>query len=405
MTGPKCVSLPALIAQLPAIRRRKKIVFTNGCFDLIHRGHADYLAKSKSLGDVLIVGLNADRSVRRLKGAGRPLLPLADRQAMLAALEAVDFVVPFSDDTPIRLIRAIRPDVLVKGADYRASDIVGADVVRSYGGKVARVRLTPGRSTSGLIGRIQSLKSSVAAAKASNVLVVIPARYGSTRFLGKALADLGGKSVLQRVYEQSVKAARGEWRVVIATDDRRILNAARKFGAEAVMTSRACKSGSDRCAEVARRWPDYSVIVNVQGDEPFQPPENVRLAVRTLLESDCPVATLAAVCPEKDRHNPNVAKVAISDRRAVFFSRSPIPFYRDGRESRLFKHIGLYVYRRNFLVEFAKWKEAPLESAEKLEQLRMLEHGFRIAIAVTTRDSIGIDTPEDLKKARKRLLG
>jgi D-beta-D-heptose 7-phosphate kinase/D-beta-D-heptose 1-phosphate adenosyltransferase len=131
-------------------RRQKRIVFTNGVFDLLHRGHVTYLAKARSFGDVLIVGLNSDRSVRRLKGAGRPLQPQRDRAEILLALKAVDHVVVFGEDTPARLIAAVRPDVLVKGADYRVSEIVGADLVQSYGGAVRRVRLTPGRATSRL---------------------------------------------------------------------------------------------------------------------------------------------------------------------------------------------------------------------------------------------------------------
>ncbi len=133
-------------------REGKKIVFTNGVFDILHRGHVDYLARARSFGDVLIVGLNSDRSVRRLKGPDRPLQPQRDRAAILLALRAVDYVVVFGEDTPARLIAQIRPDVLVKGADYRLDQIVGADFVKAYGGKVRRVRLTPGRSTSRLAG-------------------------------------------------------------------------------------------------------------------------------------------------------------------------------------------------------------------------------------------------------------
>ncbi len=414
MRSSKVVGLSALLGRLRRIRRGKKIVFTNGCFDLIHRGHADYLSRARSLGDTLVVGINTDSSVRRLKDAGRPILPLADRQALLSALECVDYVVPFAGDTPIHLIRAIRPDVLVKGADYSQDRIVGADVVRAGGGRVVRIKLTAGRSTSGIIRQIRAMRAMSARGSNDRVLVVIPARYGSTRFLGKALADMGGKSVLHRVFEQAQKASAGEWHVIIATDDRRIFEAARSFGAEVMMTSAACRSGSDRCAEIARKIPDASIIVNLQGDEPFQPPENIRLAVQTLLDSDCPVATLAARCPKKDISNPNVAKVALSPTRrnggvgrAVFFSRNPIPFYRGvaNQTSQVyFKHIGLYVFRRDFLMEFSKWKETALERAEKLEQLRILEHGRSIAVAVTKKDSMGIDTPEDLRRARKMLL-
>ncbi len=127
------------------------MVFTNGVFDILHRGHVEYLQRAKSFGDVLMVGLNTDASVRRLKGASRPVQDQRDRAAILQALEMVDYVVLFGEDTPEKLIRQVRPDVLVKGADYRLSEIVGADFVTSYGGKVRRVRLTPGRSTSKLL--------------------------------------------------------------------------------------------------------------------------------------------------------------------------------------------------------------------------------------------------------------
>ncbi len=132
----------------------KKIVFTNGVFDILHRGHVDYLSKAKSFGDVLIVGLNTDASVRRIKGEQHPIQKQQDRVAILLALRAVDYVVFFSEDTPERLIRMIKPDVLVKGADYQLSGIVGADFVKSYGGIVKRVRLTKGRSTSAILSKL-----------------------------------------------------------------------------------------------------------------------------------------------------------------------------------------------------------------------------------------------------------
>ena len=152
------MALPALIPQskigaLTAQLRKagRRIVFTNGVFDIIHRGHVEYLAKAKSFGEVLIVGLNTDASVRRLKGKGRPVQPQMDRAAVLLALKSVDYVVLFSDDTPARLIAKVRPDVLVKGADYQESEIVGAALVKSHGGSVRRVRLVKGRSTSTLL--------------------------------------------------------------------------------------------------------------------------------------------------------------------------------------------------------------------------------------------------------------
>ncbi len=148
--------IAALAARLK--RSGRRIVFTNGVFDILHRGHVEYLAKAKSLGDVLIVGLNSDASVRRIKGSTRPLQRQSDRAVILLALESVDYVVVFGEDTPDKLIRQIKPDILVKGADYKISEIVGADFVRSYGSSVRRIRLTPGRSTSRLVGKVDKAR-------------------------------------------------------------------------------------------------------------------------------------------------------------------------------------------------------------------------------------------------------
>ncbi len=145
-------NLPALLKKLK--KQRQRVVFTNGVFDLIHRGHIDYLHKARTFGDILIVGLNSDASVRRLKGNKRPFQKQADRAAIVVSLKPVDYVVFFGEDTPLRLIEAIRPDILVKGADYKVSEIVGARFVKSYGGKVRRVRLSVGRSSSNLIKRL-----------------------------------------------------------------------------------------------------------------------------------------------------------------------------------------------------------------------------------------------------------
>ncbi len=142
-------------------QQQQSIIFTNGCFDLLHPGHIDYLEKAKALGDRLIIGLNDDDSIRRLKGNNRPVNPLADRAAMLAALRAVDMVVPFSEDTPLKLIFTLQPDVLVKGGDYRANDIVGAREVRQYGGRVVIMPFIDGHSTTGLIQRIIRLSSDI----------------------------------------------------------------------------------------------------------------------------------------------------------------------------------------------------------------------------------------------------
>jgi D-beta-D-heptose 7-phosphate kinase/D-beta-D-heptose 1-phosphate adenosyltransferase len=154
----KLITLKDLRARLGALRKKKKrIVFTNGCFDIIHAGHVRYLGKAKTLGDILIVGLNSDSSVKSIKGAKRPLVPQKERAEVLGALEAVDYVVIFKGSTPIKLIEAIKPDILVKGADWTEKEIVGADVVRKHGGRLARIRLVPGRSTTNIIKRILAL--------------------------------------------------------------------------------------------------------------------------------------------------------------------------------------------------------------------------------------------------------
>lgn len=154
----KIKKLPELIQVRDRLRKKKrKVVFTNGVFDLLHRGHVEYLHKARALGDVLILGLNSDASVRRLKGPGRPLMPEADRAAVLAALEAVDYICVFDEDTPAELISAIVPDVLVKGGDYQVDEIVGREVVWQNGGIVKSIPLTPGKSTTDIIGRIVQL--------------------------------------------------------------------------------------------------------------------------------------------------------------------------------------------------------------------------------------------------------
>jgi rfaE bifunctional protein nucleotidyltransferase chain/domain len=151
------LSASEIIKTLSRLRKSgASVVFTNGVFDIIHRGHVDYLTKAKSFGDILVVGLNSDASVRRIKGPSRPIQKQADRAAILLALKSVDYVVMFSEDTPDKLIRLIKPDVLVKGADYKESEIVGAAFVRANGGKVRRVRLSPGRSTTKIIRKLNS---------------------------------------------------------------------------------------------------------------------------------------------------------------------------------------------------------------------------------------------------------
>lgn len=242
----------------------------------------------------------------------------------------------------------------------------------------------------------------------SRVVAIIPARYESTRFPGKPLADLAGRPMIQWVYERASRV-HGVDRVVVATDDARIRAAVEAFGGEVAMTSATHTSGTDRIAEVARDL-DADVIVNVQGDLPLLDPSVVGAALEPLAgDPGLPMSTLkTAIRGREELDNPNVVKV-VTDRQgfALYFSRSPLPFWRDGAPSQAFayKHIGLYVYRRDFLLTFAALAPTPLEQAEKLEQLRALEWGFRIRVVEVAGTSIEVDTAADLERARAHVSG
>lgn len=248
-------------------------------------------------------------------------------------------------------------------------------------------------------------------------LALIPARYGSTRFPGKPLADLCGKPLIVHVIDRAREAQCVD-EVIVATDDIRIFGAVEKFGGKAVMTSPDCATGSDRIAEVALARPDADIIVNVQGDEPLMPAQVIDAAVDALKnDPDCTVATaMIRIQSEANFLSPNVVKVACDQLgRALYFSRSPIPNISRAAEQDVksiapggapfwgFKHFGLYVYRRDALLKFVKMAPTPLELLEKLEQLRFLENGYRIRLVETALDSIGVDTPEDLEAARARM--
>jgi 3-deoxy-manno-octulosonate cytidylyltransferase (CMP-KDO synthetase) len=229
-----------------------------------------------------------------------------------------------------------------------------------------------------------------------SILGVIPARFASTRFPGKPLAVLAGKPLIQHVWEQASQS-RLLSRLVVATDDERIAEAARAFGAEACMTRSDHASGTDRAAEVTRST-NADVIVNIQGDEPLIDPDAIDAAILTLLDdSHCQMASLKRrITDASEIGNPNVVKVVTaSSGDALYFSRSPIPFQR-GEPAGYFKHIGLYIYRRDLLLAYSSLPVGPLERAEKLEQLRALENGIPIRVAETSYDTIGVDTPEDL---------
>ncbi len=243
-----------------------------------------------------------------------------------------------------------------------------------------------------------------------NFIVIIPSRYESTRFPGKPLADIGGKPMIQRVYEQAAKAIEEVW---VATDDERIVNAVKSFGGNVVMTSLNHRSGTDRCAEAVLIASEitgktYDVVINVQGDEPFMQPDQIELITKCFIDSeDTEIATLIQpILKNEDIFHSDMVKVILdNERNAIYFSRSPIPYIVKTDESHwlekypFYGHVGLYAYRNTVLQQLARLTEGILEKAESLEQLRWLENGFKIKTNVTDSDSFGIDTPEDLKQA------
>jgi 3-deoxy-manno-octulosonate cytidylyltransferase (CMP-KDO synthetase) len=238
-------------------------------------------------------------------------------------------------------------------------------------------------------------------------LGIIPARYASTRFPGKPLADLNGKSLIQRVYER-VMAAPALDEVVVATDDQRIFDHVLDFGGKVIMTSEAHQSGTDRCAEVALSFPDCEVVLNIQGDEPFLDYEQIEKVANPLRRGLAQIATLAMpIHDETELFNPNVVKVVFNAQKlALYFSRSTIPYLRNlPQEEWLaqgvhYRHIGLYGYLRSSLLEIAPLPLAQLEKLEALEQLRWLYHGKSIYVELTDQAIVGVDTPEDLEKAK-----
>jgi len=225
---------------------------------------------------------------------------------------------------------------------------------------------------------------------------IIPARYASARFAGKVLADRTGKPLIQHVHERAARASLVD-RVIVATDDERIVDAVAAFGGEAVMTSPDHANGTSRIAEVARSLDD-EIIVNVQADEPEIEPDLIDLAIRALAgRAEVPMATLASPFARgEDPADPNIVKVVVDEAgRALYFSRALIPHHRDGTGTRPpLKHVGLYVYRRDFLLTYVTLPPTPLEQAERLEQLRVLEHGYPIAVAVAEVPHHGIDTAQ-----------
>jgi 3-deoxy-D-manno-octulosonate cytidylyltransferase len=243
-------------------------------------------------------------------------------------------------------------------------------------------------------------------ASGPRVAAVIPARYGATRLPGKPLAEIDGRPMIWYVWD-SARRAKVPSRVVVATDDERIASAVRGFGGEAVLTSPACASGTDRVAEAARTM-DEEILINLQGDEPLMHP-SVLDAVAGPLVSDPDVLMSTAALPQDDPEEytrTSVVKVVVDARGdALYFSRSPIPHFRDSGAGPYRKHLGIYGYRRAFLFRVAALPPSPLEEAERLEQLRVLQAGYRIRVVDVGHDSVGVDTPEDLKAVEERLCG
>lgn len=236
------------------------------------------------------------------------------------------------------------------------------------------------------------------------IIAVIPSRYQSSRFPGKPLAMIEGKPMIQWVYE-NVKQTPGVSKVIVATDDERIYNAVEQFGGEAIMTGNY-NCGTERVYASIKDF-SYDIIINIQGDEPLIKPEMINELISGFEDDSVEMVTLCNEITEaEDVNNPNIVKIVRDkDGNALYFSRYPIPFNRDKRDDvRYFKHIGIYGYKKDFLKKYVQTERTPLEIAENLEQLRVLESGHKIRVKETIYDSIGVDTPEDILKIEKELM-
>lgn len=232
-----------------------------------------------------------------------------------------------------------------------------------------------------------------------NSICVIPARYSSTRLPGKPLKDICGEPMICRVWERASRA-KSVAKVIVATDDERILKAVEKNHGLAMMTRADHKTGTDRLAEVAEKFPDAEIIVNVQGDEPLIEPDLIdELVFEFVKDKNLQMATVATELTDFDEmKNPNNVKVVLDKNNdALYFSRSLIPYPRNADKAKVFKHIGIYAYRRNFLLAYAKMEPTPLEQSESLEQLRAMENGYKIRVIKSSCRFVGVDTEEDLK--------
>ncbi|PIZ13528.1 MAG: 3-deoxy-manno-octulosonate cytidylyltransferase [Elusimicrobia bacterium CG_4_10_14_0_8_um_filter_37_32] len=241
------------------------------------------------------------------------------------------------------------------------------------------------------------------------VIAVIPARYDSKRFPGKPIAKICGKPLIQWVWEKS-RRVKSIDRTIIATDDKRIFNTAKSFGAEVMLTSKKCKSGTDRVAEIAKKI-KCDIVVNIQGDEPLISPVTIEKTVKALM-SDKSAVVSTPVCrfhTKDELNNPHTAKVVVdNNNHALYFSRSVIPrplfTVRNLCLGDFYKHIGIYVFRKNFLLKFVKLPASRLENIERLEQLRILENGYQIKTVLVNDDTIPVDRPCDIKKVIRRLV-
>ena len=242
------------------------------------------------------------------------------------------------------------------------------------------------------------------------ILGIIPARFESSRFPGKPLIDIAGKSMIQRVYEQCQKSSRLD-KLIVATDDQRILDHLKTFGGQGIMTSSIHASGTDRCGEVAEHFPEFDILVNIQGDEPMIDPHQLDLLCSCYDDVNTRIATLVKLIhTNEELVNENTPKVILNkNHQAVFFSRATIPYLRGKKidnwlsEHAFYKHIGIYAFKRQILSEIIKLPVSNLEIAEGLEQLRWIENGYPIQAAITTKESQAIDTPDDLIKVLKLL--
>lgn len=230
-------------------------------------------------------------------------------------------------------------------------------------------------------------------------VIIIPARYSSTRLCGKLLMEVDSKPIIQWVWEAAKKSKLAD-EIIIATDSELIFNKAKDFGANVEMTSVEHKSGSDRICEVAKRHGEYDYILNMQGDEPQITPEVIDLAISTLTKNDCDISTLVRQITDIEQiQDPNCVKCVFdNDFNALYFSRCPIPYERNKGEANYYAHIGIYGYKRESLIKMTSLEQSDLEKAESLEQLRALKNGMKIKVAITKLNPIGIDTQRDLNR-------